>query len=223
MQISRRAFISLAAAGLVSAAVPSVPQAGPVSEFGFSLDGELYQTGFADRAAAEEAARLYSPGSAFQVAEVTYHALCGPSEGGEAAVDHLINDRTLGSDLVEWLVCANEEGDYEGDFADACHRALRADRAAVEGPARMALAEALRRAGQPAAAETVAAGGNLTDHGDLPDAAYEALAADAALSDAWERHMLAWAEANDLGNELRGLQVTSVEEHPAPAPSAVAA
>ncbi len=221
MQISRRAFLSLAAAGLVSAAVPAVPQAGPVSEFGFSLDGELYQTGFADRAAAEEAARLYSPGAAFQVAEVSYYALSRPYEGGEAAVDHLANHRTLGADLVDWLVCANEEGDYEGDFADACHRALRADRAAVEGPARTALSEALVRAGQPEAAARVAAG--LALESDLPDEAYEALAADAALSSAWEGHMLAWAEANDLGRELRGLQVSAVEEHPEPAPAAVAA
>lgn len=212
MQFSRRAFLSLAAAGVVAGAVPAdagadLP-AGP--GFGFSFDEYLYETGFLSQEEAVAAARASRPGSAFVTAEVSYHPFHMPDELGEKVVDHLLNGRALASDMADWLACANEEGDFEGEFADACYRS---DRKALAEAGRASVADALWRAGDAELASAYAAGRELPS--DISDGILDAVAADAVLAGELAASLTAFAEANRLADEIRGLVVSGNVAHAA--------
>ena len=209
MQISRRAFLSLAAAGLVAGAAPSVAGTVP-GRFGFTFDEYLYETGFASREDAVTAARATRPGHAFVTAEVESHPFHLPDDLGEKAVDHLINTHSLSSDIVDWFACANEEGDFEGELADACHRA---DRRQVEASVRASIADALWRAGDAERGSAFAAGQAI--QGEIQDGVLDAVASDGVLAAEMESALRAFADANRLPDEIRGLLVEGAEPHAA--------
>lgn len=223
MELSRRGFVAGVAGAVAYVAggpASRAAGAGPADDWGFTLDGGLYHTGHGSLTEAMEAARAHAQGAPFSVARTARLGYSAPSEAGELVVDQLLNGYRPGHSLADWVACANEEADYEGDFSDACHRAERADPTALDVPARAAVTEALVRAGVPDVAATYAAGGKV---GDLDEAVYDALAGDGVLSARLDALVDAFVRGNGLDRDLNGLTVWDVTEHPAAVPPAPAA
>lgn len=226
-EISRRGFLrGLAAApiaaALAPAAIPStsatvgVGMAAPAPEFGYLLSGRQYwATGFSSRAEAVAEAMAHCNGAAFETAETVHYTVTYP-DFAEAAAEWLWNDGHLGNWLVDALTAANGDGDFEGEFSDACNRISREP---VGDAGRTALGAALRRQGATALADKVEAGETPDDDWEVPDALVGALHADKVLGAEIEAAVRAWVSANKLEDDLLGLMLNAVERHPAPAPA----
>lgn len=216
MQTSRRAFLAYVAALGAAAALPAPAAGVPAREFGFTFDGSLFQTGFPDRASAIAAAGIDRPNAAFRTAEIAFHALRYPEGLGLQAGEWLLNGGRLGNVMVDWLTCANEDGDFEGEFTEACNAVSRAP---LGDAGRAAIRAALARAGAAELAGAVAAE-ECFEPRDVDEAVLDALEADAALAAELRSAFESWTEAESLAVELRGLSTRDEVDHPALAAAA---
>lgn len=234
MSPGRRSFLLGALAAFTAPALPaSAPVAPPPppplqaagglarAEFGFKLNNrELWTTGYSTREEAMEAARKACAydGCGAEVGRVEPHSMTH-SDYAEAIAEHFLNEEgpEFGPTLMSALEGANQDSDYEGDFADSIYR-LGPDE--LNEPARAAVAAAFRRQGLEALAEMILLNGSAGIE-ELGEQVTEALAKDKELGDELEALMDAWATRHDLEPDLRSLYTMEVEQIPAP-PGAVA-
>ncbi|WP_372393741.1 hypothetical protein ABMY26_00480 (plasmid) [Azospirillum sp. HJ39] len=220
--VTRRSFLrGLVAAPVAAALAPAIIASPPTAsaavitpEFGYLLaDRQLWSTGFSSRAEAIADAMSHCNGAAFETAETTRYSVTYP-DFAEAAADWLGNDDGhLGNWLVDALTGANDDGDFEGEFTDACNRVSREP---IGNAGRTALGAALRRQDAVALADKVEAGKVPDEDWAAPDALFEALQSDKVLGAEIETAVRAWVSANNLEDDLRGLMINAVERHPSP-------
>ncbi|PWC48158.1 hypothetical protein TSA6c_17130 [Azospirillum sp. TSA6c] len=227
LEVSRRRFLrGLAAAPIAAALAPVVINSSsttagvgiavPAPEFGYLLSGRQYwATGFSSRAEAIAEAAANSGGAAFETAETISYSVTYP-DFAEAAAEWLWNDGHLGNWLIDALTAANGDGDFEGEFSDACNRISREP---VGNAGRAALGSALRRQGATDLADKVEAGETPDEDWEVPDVLVGALQADPVLGTEIGTAVSAWVSANNLEDDLHGLMLNAVERHPAPAPA----
>lgn len=223
MSVGRRSLLKLAAAAAVAAGAPVVPEAPaavlaapvadpppvPPMEFGYSLNGgELWNTGFATREEAIEAALEY--GEAFSTAEVRLRPITYPRDLPEEVANWLHDPGCPGNAAAGWLSGCNEDSDYEGEFDDACYRHAQE----LREPVRAAIAAAVRRAGFEDWARAVET--EDWPEGNPPEALTDAIEKDQALQEDLLAILVAYAERHALEGELRTLDIEAEEFHEVP-------
>lgn len=223
--MQRRVFIKAATAAAVIAAMPladSRPAAADsvlvdgkaeitAGDYGYSLDGSYWYSGFATREAALAEATSHRD-IACVTAKVIQLPARMPGRLAEAMANSLGTGELVEHIMVDDLVNENEDIDYEGEFRCACETA---ETESLAGPTRRAVAAAFARAGEPMAAAAILAGDDLPDG---IDAALTRLEADDILEAELQAALAAWVDRNALGDSMRGVSTAEIQPHtPAPA------
>lgn len=179
-------------------------------EYGFAHDGtDFWESCFSTREDAIAAAHDWDAARPFQTAIISPIPLEHPNYA-ESCCDWLINNGgNLGNWLVDALTGANEDGDFEGEFSDACNRV---NRRPISDAGRKALGVALRRLGGNELAAVVEAG-EMSGPFDIPDTVAYSIAGDRALHIEIREAVQAWIEVHELGQDLRGLRIAEIMEH----------
>lgn len=239
MNLSRRAICATIAAAFVPVKLPPVETAiaampeqvaQVAGVFGYTLDGEMWTTGYPSMEAAEAAARevmraSFWPGdpapepAMATVGRVVFRGLYypGPTALTEAVADALHDGRDVGMAVVQDFIGSNKENDFEGNFSWEAERYRESLTPAVIRHVR----EALARAGLS----------YVWDGGDLPEPLRDedrkrilsALEHDAILGADLDIALREWAERHDLASDLRMLDTfdeVNISEAP---PASVAA
>ena len=230
MKLARRSLM-LSAAALATGLRPAVAMPGvlPIpeavaetacaAEFGYSFDGSLFEAGFASHAEAASAAASAgsTSRSAFTTAQITRWTMVQPSDLACDIAGALADGDSIGRTLVAALEGSNQDGDYEGEFGDACSYAASKHADALERESRTLVASALERLGHPVMAAQVAATGSLEDRPAWDDAVIEALGNDLKLDAQLAKTLMEWATGQGLEDELRRFELADILEHPASA------
>lgn len=210
MRLSRRSLAKLATATVIVAAMPEVTVS--AKEYGWTEDGEFYPgVGFDTREQAINDARGYLDiGATIQTAEIEFSSLCYPTDCAGCAVDWLLNGGQLGNAMAQWLVDANESGDYQGEFDEAC---FHVERASLGAAGRLAVSMALRRLEAADLAVVVETYAVLPNDINIPAHLWSPLSEDEALENDLRIALRQWVGTHHLQEELHGLNAYNSQDH----------
>lgn len=217
--ISRRIFIASLA---VTAFIPKItvpknaPISSPISEpttdYGFTFDQYVYETGFPTREAALTAAQAMRPDvTRFWSGKIEYYRLSIP-DIAEDFTNGLYNNMYYGEILIEALINENKNGDFEGEFTYACHIANSTD---LGVGSRQALAAAAHRL-DAVDLERFVLASDEPPAAALIDPVADALCCDSILESDLKKILQNWVDTNHLENDLRGLMINDQEIHTVP-------
>lgn len=208
--ITGSATAALAVTITPSTAAPSVK----TPDWGWSRDGEIWQTGHATREAAIAAAKT-------EEATLFHTGICDPTsfrmpDWSEDISDWLANasNTELGGYLADQIIGSNVDNQFEDELEQAITSELTVS---LGEEARVRSAGALLRIGYQDLAIGILFGKTPSElsHVDLVPAA-ESLARDAEFNHSISSGLDGWVRRHGIDSELRSLEIRGQEKHAIP-------